>query len=466
MMADSGSDQTLQRSLKNRHVQLIAIGGTIGTGLFLGAGKSISYAGPSIILAYLITGLVIFFLMRALGELLLSNLNYRSYVEFIRHYLGETWGFVAGWTYWFCWVVLAMSEVTAVGLYIKFWFPNVPQWIPGLFLLGLLLVMNLITVEAFGEAEFWFALIKIVAIILLIVVGLYMVITNFKTSAGHASFGNLVNYGGIFPQGARGFFNAFQMVVFSFVGIELVGIMASETKDPNKVLPKAINHIPIRIILFYVGALLVIIAIFPWNRVLPDRSPFVMVFENVGIHAAADIINLVVITAAASACNSSIFSTGRMLYSLMHDTQSNLLAPLSKLTKHHVPGPALNFSALVIALAVLLNIFIPDSVFVLITSIATTSFLFIWASIILTHLRYKHTDLAAQSKFRAPFYPVSDYLVLAFLLMVLIVLVANGETVPATIATFIWLGLMFLLGLGHTRKLKREKHLKTELKKP
>ncbi|MFD1672589.1 amino acid permease [Agrilactobacillus yilanensis] len=445
----------MARNLKNRHVQLIAIGGTIGTGLFLGSGKAINYAGPSIILAYFITGVICFFLMRALGELLLSNLNYHSYVEFIQEYLGETVGFVAGWTYWFCWVAIAMSEITAVGVYIRYWLPNVPQWVPGLILLGILLLLNLITVAAFGETEFWFALIKIVAIVLLIVVGLFMILTHFKTSVGHASFSNILNHGGFFPKGMKGFLFSFQMVVFSFVGVELVGLTASETQDPETVLPKAINNIPIRIILFYVGALFVIISIFPWNRVLPDQSPFVLVFENVGIRAAADIINFVVITAAASACNSSIFSTGRMLFSLTYDSKSNIVKPLGKLSRHQVPAAALKFSAFVIALAVLLNIFIPESVFTFITSIATTSFLFIWGSIIVTHIRYKKTKMAQQSKFKAPLYPFSDYLVLAFLAVVFVILLLNRSTVPAAVSSIVWLIVMFILGYKHTNKVNK-----------
>ncbi|MCD2256304.1 amino acid permease [Lactobacillus sp. CC-MHH1034] len=455
-MIEHKQEPEMARNLKNRHVQLIAIGGTIGTGLFLGSGKAINYAGPSIVLAYLITGIACFFLMRALGELLLSNLNYHSYVEFIREYLGETAGFVAGWTYWFCWVAIAMSEITAVGLYIKFWLPQVPQWLPGLILLAILLLLNLITVGAFGETEFWFALIKIVAILLLIGVGLFMIFTHYKTNAGHASFSNIINYGGFFPKGFKGFLFSFQMVVFSFVGIELVGLTASETQDPDKVLPVAIDNIPIRIILFYVGALFVIISIFPWNRVLPDQSPFVLVFQNVGIRAAADIINFVVITAAASACNSAVFSTGRMLYSLTYDTKSKLLKPLGTLSKQKVPAVALIFSSVVIAISVLLNIVIPESVFTFITSVATTTFIFIWGSIVVTHLRYKHSANSAKSVFKSPLFPFADYFVLIFLAIVLVVLLINRSTLTAAIASIIWLLIMMLLGIRHTHILKRE----------
>lgn len=281
----------MTRGLKNRHVQLIAIGGAIGTGLFLGAGKSIHLAGPSILLAYILTGIILFFIMRALGELLLSNLNYHSFVEFVKEYMGNGAAFVTGWTYWFCWISIAMADLTAVGLYTEFWFPEIPQWMPGLIALVILLIMNLATVKLFGEMEFWFALIKIIAILALIVIGIVMIVRGFSTDQGPSSFTNLWEHGGMFPNGVNGFLLSFQMVVFAFVGIELVGLTAGETENPEKVIPQAINNIPIRILIFYVGALLVIMSIYPWNAIIPDESPFVQVFLAVGITAAAAVVN-------------------------------------------------------------------------------------------------------------------------------------------------------------------------------
>jgi len=441
----------LARNLKNRHVQLIAIGGTIGTGLFLGSGKSIQQAGPAILIGYLIVGAACFLLMRALGELLLSDTNSRSFVDFVTRYLGERLGFVVGWTYWICWITIAMAEITAIGIYIRFWFPGIPQWLPGLVVLGILLALNLITVGAFGEVEFWFALIKIVAIIGLIIAGIVMLITRFKTPVGHASLQNLVAFGGFFPKGISGFLLSLQMVVFSFIGIEMVGMTAAETRDPEKVLPKAINDIPLRIILFYVGALFIIMAIYPWQDVLPNQSPFVMVFKNVGIGAAADIINFVVITAAASACNSSIFTTGRMLSSLTKDAKHPLTMRLNKLSKHQVPGNALNFSALVITFAVVLNFLIPSMVFTLVSSVATTCFLFIWASIILTHLKFRRSAAAENSQFRAPWFPIADYAVLALLAIVAVIQCFELETAIALGLSLVWLIGLYLVKRGQTR---------------
>ena len=266
-------EQQLERGLKNRHVQLIAIGGAIGTGLFLGAGKSIHLAGPSILFAYLITGVILYLIMRALGELLLSNLNYHSFVDFVRDYLGDMAGFVTGWTYWFCWVSIAMADLTAVGLYMQYWFPGLPQWVPGLIALVILLFMNLATVKLFGEMEFWFALIKVIAILGLIAIGIFMIIKGFTTDAGVVGLANLWSHGGMFPNGMNGFILSFQMVVFAFVGMELVGLTAGETENPEKVLPRAINSIPIRIIIFYLGALVVIMSVYPWIVNQPCGKP-------------------------------------------------------------------------------------------------------------------------------------------------------------------------------------------------
>lgn len=435
----------LARNLKNRHVQLIAIGGTIGTGLFLGSGQSIHLAGPSILVAYIVTGLACFLLMRALGEMLLSNLEYRSFIEAIREYLGDTIGYVTGWTYWICWVTIAMAEMTAIGIYVKLWLPSVPQWLPGLVILLILLGVNLITVGAFGEVEFWFALIKIVAIIGLIIVGIVLLFMNYKTPNGHASVMNLVNHGGFFATGLKGFLLSFQMVIFSFIGIEMVGMTAAETQNPKTVLPKAINDIPIRIIIFYVGALFIIMSIYPWIDLQPSQSPFVMVFKDIGIAAAASVINFVVITAAASACNSSLYTTGRMLAELTMGSKNPRIKRISKLSKHHVPANALVMSTVIIAVSVLLNYLIPNQVFTLVSSVATTCFLFIWGIIILAHLKFKKTQKGKQSTFKTPFYPLADYLILIFLAGVAVILCFKQETLIALVLSIIWFIVLYIL---------------------
>lgn len=438
-------EQTLNRGLKNRHVQLIAIGGAIGTGLFLGSGHSIALTGPAFLFAYIITGIICFLMMRALGELLLSNTEYHTFIEFVQDYMGEKTAFVTGWTYWFCWISVAMADITAVGIYVKYWFPSIEAWIPSLVTLIILLLMNLVTVKLFGEMEFWFACIKVVAIIALIVLGLYFILTGQPTSAGVASFSNLWSHGGWFPKGMDGFIQSFQMVVFAFAGIELVGLTAGETENPEKVIPKSINSIPVRIILFYVGALGVIMSIFPWDSVNPDRSPFVEVFLAVGIVGAASMVNFVVLTSAASACNSGVFSTSRLLYSLAK--RNHAPGILEILTSKQVPANALFLSVLVICLVVALQYVVAEGVFVIISSVSTFCFLYIWGIITICHMKFirKRPDLAAKSVFKMPLFPFLNYLVLAFFAFVIVTLAFNPATRVALFVTPVWFIMLLLI---------------------
>ena len=444
-MSHLEKEQTLNRGLKNRHVQLIAIGGAIGTGLFLGSGHSIALTGPAILFAYIITGIICFLMMRALGELLLSNTEYHTFIEFVQDYMGEKTAFVTGWTYWFCWISVAMADITAVGIYVKYWFPSIEAWIPSLVTLIILLLMNLVTVKLFGEMEFWFACIKVVAIIALIVLGLYFILTGQPTSAGVASFSNLWSHGGWFPKGMDGFIQSFQMVVFAFAGIELVGLTAGETENPEKVIPKSINSIPVRIILFYVGALGVIMSIFPWDSVNPDRSPFVEVFLAVGIVGAASMVNFVVLISAASACNSGVFSTSRLLYSLAK--RNHAPGILEILTSKQVPANALFLSVLVICLVVALQYVVAEGVFVIISSVSTFCFLYIWGIITICHMKFirKRPDLAAKSVFKMPLFPFLNYLVLAFFAFVIVTLAFNPATRVALFVTPVWFIMLLLI---------------------
>ncbi|CAM3281280.1 amino acid permease [Vagococcus fessus] len=433
---------SLERGLSNRHVQLISIGGAIGTGLFLASGKSIELAGPSILLVYLIVGGFIFLIMRGLGELLLSNLNCHSFVDLAHEYLGRRTAFITGWTYWFCWISVAMSDLTAIGIYMRYWFPNLPQWIPAFIVLIALMLLNLTSVKLFGEIEFWLALIKIIAIVALIGVGLYMIITQHETEVGKASLTNLYKHGGFFPKGFTGFILAFQLAVFSFTGVELVGLTAGETKDPEKVIPKAINNIPIRILLFYIGSLAVIMSIQPWNTIDPTKSPFVTVFSTIGIVGAASIINFVVLSSALSACNSAIFSTSRMLYGLA--ANDNAPKPFAKLTKRKNPSLSLYFSTMVVGITVVLNYIMPEGVFSLISGISTVCFLFIWAIILICHIKYIKSN-KERGSFRMPFAPFSNYLSLAFLALIIVILAILPDMRFSLIISPLWFLGLFIM---------------------
>ena len=439
--------ENLQRELSNRHVQLIAIGGAIGTGLFLGAGQTIAMTGPSILLTYIFIGFMLFMFMRGLGEIIIQNTSFKSFADVTNTYIGPFAGFVTGWTYWLCWIITGMAEVTAVAKYVSFWFPHIPNWISALFCVLILMSFNLLSAKLFGELEFWFSIIKIVTIIGLIVVGAVMILFAYKTQFGHASLTNLYNHG-IFPKGASGFFMSFQMAVFSFVGIEMIGVTAGETKDPESTIPKAINSVPIRILIFYVGALAVIMSIIPWDKVDPDNSPFVKLFTLIGIPFAAGLINFVVLTAAASSCNSGIFSNSRMLFGLSDNKQAP--PAFSKTNKNGVPHVAIIGSSALLLIAALLNYIFPDAtlVFTYVTTLSTVLFLIVWALIIIAYINYssKNPELHKASTYKLPGGKYMGYVILLFFILVFGLLFVNETTRRAIYLTPLWfviLGLMY-----------------------
>lgn len=437
----------LQRELSNRHVQLIAIGGAIGTGLFLGAGQTIAMTGPSILLTYIFIGFMLFMFMRGLGEIIIQNTNFKSFADVTNTYIGPFAGFVTGWTYWLCWIITGMAEVIAVAKYVSFWFPHIPNWISALFCVLILMSFNLLSAKLFGELEFWFSIVKIVTIIGLIIVGAIMILFAYKTQFGHASLTNLYNHG-IFPKGASGFFMSFQMAVFSFVGIEMIGVTAGETKDPESTIPKAINSVPIRILIFYVGALAVIMSIIPWDKVDPDNSPFVKLFTLIGIPFAAGLINFVVLTAAASSCNSGIFSNSRMLFGLSDNKQAP--PAFSKTNKNGVPHVAIIGSSALLLIAALLNYIFPDAtlVFTYVTTLSTVLFLIVWALIIIAYINYssKNPELHKASTYKLPGGKYMGYVILLFFILVFGLLFVNETTRRAIYLTPLWfvlLGLMY-----------------------
>ncbi|MGJ7919703.1 amino acid permease [Neobacillus sp. LXY-4] len=446
----------LKRDLQNRHVQLIAIGGTIGTGLFLGSGKAIQLAGPSIIFSYLIVGIAVFFVMRALGELLLSNAGYQSFTDFATDYIGPWAGYVTGWTYWFCWIMTAMADIIAVGVYVQYWF-DIPQWVPAIACLVILLGLNLLTVKLFGELEFWFAIIKVITILALIGIGIVLLVIGFKTDAGTVSVSNIWEFGGLFPNGITGFLLSFQMVLFAFVGVELVGVSAAETSNPQKNIPSAINKIPLRILFFYMGAIIVLLMINPWEQLNAATSPFVKTFSLVGIPLAAGIINFVVLTSAASACNSGMFSTSRILYNLSKNDQGP--NSYAKLNKNAVPSNALFTSTVVISAGALLSGLIPGQAFGIVTTISAICFIWVWSIILISHIRYSKTrpDLHEKSIFKAPFTPFINYAVLAFFGFLLIVMLIAEATRTALLMTPLWFVLLFTLYYFRQKKEKAQK---------
>lgn len=413
------SAATLARSLRSRHVQLIAIGGTIGVGLFLGSARALQNAGPGLLFGYAIGGVVVFFIMRALGELLTYRPVAGSFASYADEFVGPFAGFATGWSYWFMWVVTGMAELTAIGIYVHYWLPDVPQWATALGALALLYGANTLTVRMFGELEFWFALIKIATIVAMMVAGLTIILFDVGDLGPTASFANLWSHGGLLPFGMWGVLLTLQIVMFAYTGVELIGVTAGETENPAAVLPRATNSVIYRILIFYVGALIVILSLVPWNQLSPTISPFVLVFSKIGVPGAAHIINAVVITAAASSCNSGLYCTGRMLYALSLRMQAP--ARFGVLNRAHVPSTAVNVSAAAMLIGVALNYLVPEDVFTWVTSIALVGALWTWVMIMLAHRNYRirvGQGRAAAVSYRMPGAPMANWLVIVFLIAV------------------------------------------------
>ncbi|NRO50989.1 amino acid permease [Lactobacillus helveticus] len=435
-----------KRTLSNAHIQLIALGGTIGTGLFLGVGDSIHRTGPSVILIYIIVGIFLFLLMRALGELIMSDLNKHTYIDFIEQYLGKNIGFITGYLYWLSWITLGMAETTALGIYFKYWFPTLKPWIPGIITIVALLIINLISARVFGNLEFSFAIIKIITIVAFVLLILYLLITGGKTSFGPVTFANLDDHGRFFARGPHGFLQGFQMVIFSFIGVELIGLTAAEVQNPETTLKRAINQLPIRIILFYVMAILGILLVIPWSKVSTNSSPFVQALGATGIPNASSIINFVVISAAVSSINSFLYSAGRLLFSVTYDGKGKWNKAFGHLSRRQLPQNTLILSALLMGCAPAITLVIGDQAFNFISSTSTSMFLIIWCLMVLTHISYRRKTPADQlNDFKMPGFPYIDYFILLFfILLIILLLILPSYRIPmiAAIVTFIVLYLI------------------------
>ncbi|TCB78206.1 amino acid permease [Acinetobacter sp. ANC 4173] len=440
----NNNSSQLQRGLKNRHIQLIAMGGAIGTGLFLGSAQVIQSAGPSIILGYAIGGLIAFLIMRQLGEMIVHEPVAGSFSHFAYQYWGKFPGFLAGWNYWILYILVAMTELTAVAKYINYWWPFIPAWASVLFFFVVITLINLGNVKFYGESEFWLAIIKVAAVISMIVFGLYLLFTADANST--ASFSNLWAHGGFFPNGFEGLFYMLAFLMFAFGGIELIGMAAAEAKDPEKTIPKAINQVVFRILIFYVGSLTILLSLVPWNQLDLgglDKSPFVMIFSQLGIGWAAHLLNFIILTAALSVYNSGMYANSRMLFGLAE--QGNAPKVFLKVNKQGVPIPAVLFSALLIFGCVLLNYFVPEDALGHLMYIVVGALVLNWAMISLTHLKFRQAMKATstQTKFPALWSPVSNYLVLIFIATVLYIMWTQGFK-ESVLMIPVWIILMLL----------------------
>ncbi|BDH70755.1 amino acid permease [Streptomyces albidoflavus] len=433
-----------QRGLGARQIQMIAIGGAIGTGLFLGAGKAISKAGPSLILAYAIAGLVIFFIMRALGELLMYRPVSGSFSEYAREFIGPFAGFVTGWTYWLFWVVTGITEVTAAAQYMTYWF-DVPQWVSALLFTIILYGANLISVKIFGELEFWFSMVKVTAIVGMILICVGILTLGFSDAGDTATVAHLWNQGGFFPEGIGGTLMTLQIVMFAFLAVELVGVTAGESKDPEKTLPKAINTVPWRIAVFYVGALVMILSVVPWTEFQPGISPFVAAFEKMGLGVGAAIVNFVVLTAALSSCNSGMYSTGRMLRDLALNGQGPKF--FTRLTRSGTPLVGTTFSAALMMVGVWINYQWPGEAFNYVVSFATISGMWAWVMILVCQIRYRAKADRGElpvSSFRAPGAPFTSWFALCFLALVVVMMGIDPDTRISLYCAPLWAAILLV----------------------
>ncbi len=453
----------LKRGLKSRHIQMIALGGTIGVGLFMGSASTIQWTGPSVLLAYMIAGIFIFFIMRAMGEMLYVEPSTGSFATFGYKYIHPIAGYLTAWSNWFQWVIVGMSEIIAVGAYMKYWFPDLPAWIPGLVALVILGAANLISVKSFGEFEFWFSLIKVVTILMMIVAGFGLIFFGIGNGGTAIGLANLWEHGGFFTGGWSGFFFALSLVIGAYQGVELIGITAGEAQDPQKTLTKATQSIIWRILIFYIGAIFVIVTVYPWDQLQSIGSPFVATFAKLGVTAAAGIINFVVITSAMSGCNSGIYSAGRMLYTLGVNGQAPKI--FTKLSSNGVPLLSTIGVLIGLAVGIILSYIAPKNLFVYVYSASVLPGMIPWFVILISQIQFRKVkgDKMDNHPFKMPFAPVSNYLTIAFLVLILIGMWFNQDTRVSLVVGIVFLALVsisyYAFGIGKQPAGAQTKHV-------
>ena len=434
--------------LTTRHILMIALGSAIGTGFFFGTGASIKLAGPSIILSYAIGGLMMYIIVRALGEMSVSEPSSGSFSYYAYKYIGNYAGFISGWNYWFNYIIVCMLELTATGIFIDYWMPNSYHWIFNLIIMSVFAGVNLMNVRFFGEFEFWFAGIKVFTVICLLIFGIYILGFQQETPQRISNISNLWNQGGFFAHSISGFFFSFVIVVFSFGGTELVGITAGDTDNPEKTIPMAINGIIFRILLFYIATLTVIMCLYPWNKISGEISPFVDVFKQMGIAKAASVMNLVAITAALSSLNSGIYGTARMMKNLSQ--QGNSFKLFAKTTANNVPIFAILLSVACIGVTVVLNYFFQAKIFTILLSIATLAAVTNWYLILITHMFFRKKS-TKPSPYKSPWYPFTSILAMIFLTMVVVVMYIMPDFHMAIMIAPIWLAILSIAYLIKTK---------------
>lgn len=428
---------------------MIAIGGSIGTGLFLGAGGRLAKGGPALALSYAICGLFAFIMVRALGELSIRRPSSGAFVSYAREFMGEKAAYVTGWLFFLDWATTLMADITAVALYLHFWsfFRPVPQWLLALVALALVFTLNMFSVKYFGEAEFWFAAIKVSAILAFMAVAIWAILTGHAVGNDHAGFANLTNHGGFFPMGIAPMLTLSLGVIFAFGGTEMVGVAAGEAKDAAKILPKAVNSMILRIFVFYVGSVILMTLVLPWTAYSSDESPFVTFFARLGLPHAGDIMQVVVLTAALSSLNAGLYATGRTLRSMAMAHEAPAFA--ARLNRHQVPYGGIIITAVLGLMGVLINYLYPSGAFDIVMNLAGIGIAGTWISILATHMVFVHR--AKQGRETRPAYrlfwtPVSNVVAIAFLLSVIVAMWFDPSVGRPTILVFLGVCLALVLG--------------------
>ena len=424
----------LKRSMTAGQMEMISLGGAIGVGLFMGASSTIKWTGPSVLLAYIFVGVILYIVMRALGEMLYVDPGTGSFADYASEHVHPIAGYLAEWANVFQYIVVGISEVVATTEYLRFWWKGTSDWVAGVIIILFLLVANLASAKAYATLEFWFAMIKVVTIILMILLGFAVILFGFGNGGHPVGFSNLWSHGGFFTGGLKGFFFSMAIIVGSYEGIELIGISAGEVSDPHKAIVKSVKSVLWRILIFYVGAIFVIVTIYPWNKLDSIGSPFVTTFAKVGITAAASVINFVILTAALSGANSGIYSSSRMLYKLAHEGEAP--KTFGHVSKRIVPNHAIIGITSGIFIGFMLNVlaqFLNKSlanVFVIVYSSSVLPGMVAWFVILLAELRFrrKNPHLMENHPFKLPLYPYSNYFALIMLVVIVVFMFINPET--------------------------------------
>jgi L-asparagine permease len=427
----SHEEHGYHKSLKPRQIQMIAIGGAIGTGLFMGAGGRLESSGPSLVIVYAVCGLFAFFILRALGELVLHRPSSGSFVSYAREFYGEKMAYAAGWLYFLNWAFVSIVDVTAAAMYVKFWaqywepLQAIPQWVIAFVALVVVLLLNLVSVKVFGEMEFWFAAIKVFALIAFLVIGVLFIVFGGQTDVGVTGFSVIADHGGWFPTGAIAPLLVISGVVFAYAAIELVGTAAGETAEPRKVMPRAVNTVVIRIAVFYVGSVLLLSLLLPFTQYRAGESPFVTFFSHLGSPEAAavsaSVMNFVVLTAAISSLNAGLYSTGRILRSMALNGSAPKFT--ARMNRRGVPFGGIMLTAVITLFGVGLNAVAPSQAFEIVLEISALGIIGSWATIVLCQLKlvsWAKRGRVERPSFRLWGSPFTSYLTLAFLAFVLV----------------------------------------------